>query len=101
MNLFSKSPFFILFWGMTVDLLIANGFLLPMQRELWVTGGLQIIGAIGSVGLVAIYLHHALDKHKKETVNVNVKTNEPARVQEDVEVTNLQPQVSIRDVLRS
>ena len=60
-------PEFIMFlrliFGLFIDLLIANGFLLPEQREVWTNGYTTIIGAIGAAVLLAIYQYHS---HKKD-----------------------------------
>lgn len=82
-----KNPFLIIVWGLVVDLLIANGYLLPEQRDLWVTGGLQLIGAVGGVTLVGIYAHHKLDQHKKEVLR---KEPETINVQSESSPTYLQ-----------
>lgn len=60
-------PEFVLFarliFGLIIDLLIANGYLLPEQREQWVNGAVSVVGAAGAAILLAIYQYHS---HKKD-----------------------------------
>lgn len=55
-------PFLIFAIGMLSDYLIGHGFLAPENRQAWVDGWTQIIGATGGVILSALLLIHEIKK---------------------------------------
>lgn len=74
MNTMKKfEPIAVLIWGLVINLLIANGYLLPTQKDLWVNGGLELISALGSVSLFTVYLHHTLTKHSQQDINNTIQ----------------------------
>lgn len=72
-NLRRFEPIFALIWGLAVNLLIANGYLTPQQHDMWINGGLELIGALGSVSLFTVYLHHTLNKNTQKEVHNTVQ----------------------------
>ena len=64
--------FLRLVFGLFIDLLIANGYLLPEQRELWVGGALNIIGALGATTLLGIYQYQS-HKHQQGKTNTGLR----------------------------
>lgn len=88
-------PIIIFIWGLVVNLLIANGYLLPTQKDMWVNGGLELISAFGSVSLFAVLLHHTLNKHTQNEVTNSIQTlvtsinNSNATGSANIPVTNL------------
>jgi len=93
-NLSRFEPITIFIWGLLVTLLIANGYLLPQQKDLWVNGGLELISAFGSVSLISIYLHHTLTKKNQEQISSNIQqlvnniNNSPVNGKASIPVTN-------------
>lgn len=67
-------PFVVFIWGLVVNLLIANGYLLPAQHDMWVNGGLELISALGSVSLITLAFHHSLLKRNQQQSNQQLQT---------------------------
>jgi hypothetical protein len=72
-NLGRFEPIVVVIWGLIINLLIANGYLLPQQHDMWVNGGLELIGALGSVSLFSIWLHHSLTKTNQKQLNDSIQ----------------------------
>lgn len=63
---FFDAAFIRLFWALLVDYLVSTGYLLPEQRQLWVDGYMNIVGAVGAIIFIAIWMHHS---NKKEQIS--------------------------------
>lgn len=69
MNLLNKlinNPVFTLAWISFVEILIRQGYLLPTQREIWVSDGGILIAELGLVILLSLHAHHVFDLWKKQ-----------------------------------
>lgn len=72
------TQFLRLVWALFVDYLISSGYLLPQQRQLWVDGYVNIVGAIGAIIFLGIWLHHANKKDYQKQLTGDVANNTTA-----------------------
>lgn len=88
-------PFIIFAVGMISDYLIARGFLAPENRQAWVEGWTQIIGAIGGVVMSALLLIHEIKKpHPTQQITTTKTTTDTSSIP-----TIETQQVSVKDVI--
>jgi hypothetical protein len=69
-------PYIAFAIGMISDYLIARGYLMPEQRQLWVEGWIQIISAVSAGLLSVVLLWHEFKVLHNKTTKTIVETTE-------------------------